>query len=104
MRFQTTMSPKVYTKSEIRENLMPLKEWKIKNDALYKDFEFKNFIKAFTFMTQVALEAEKLNHHPDWKNNFNLVSISLQTHSAGGLTELDFKLAKKIDKIIENGF
>jgi 4a-hydroxytetrahydrobiopterin dehydratase len=98
------MKAKPYTKSEIREQIMPLKEWKVKNDALYKEFEFKNFIKAFTFMTQVALEAEKLNHHPDWKNSFNLVQISLQTHDAGGLTELDFKLAKKIDKILENGF
>ena len=55
-------------------------------------------------MTQVALEAEKLDHHPDWTNSYNKVLINLSTHDAGGLTELDFKLAKKIDKIIENGF
>lgn len=76
----------------------------IANNSLSKEITFKNFAQAFGFMTQVALEAEKLDHHPDWTNTYNKVLIKLSTHDAGGLTELDFKLAKKIDKIIENGF
>ncbi len=84
--------------------LIDLKGWALKKDSLHKKLVFKNFTQAFGFMTCVALEAEKTNHHPEWKNVYNRVSITLSTHDAGGLTELDFKLAKLIDKILENGF
>jgi 4a-hydroxytetrahydrobiopterin dehydratase len=67
-------------------------------DALVKDFTFKSFVEAFGFMTRVALHAEKLNHHPEWSNVYNKVSILLTTHDADGLTELDVKLAKKIER------
>lgn len=66
-------------------------------DAIAKSFKFKTFNEAFGFMARVALEAEKLDHHPEWTNVFNKVDVVLSTHSAGGLTELDVKLARKMD-------
>lgn len=72
--------------------------WKEENDKLKKDFSFKNFTEAFGFMTKVALEAEKMDHHPNWSNVYNKVSIELSTHSAGNkVTEKDRKLAGIID-------
>lgn len=68
-------------------------------DAITKSFKFKTFNQAFGFMTQVALIAEKLNHHPEWFNVYNRVDITLSTHDAGGLTELDIKLAEKINNV-----
>jgi 4a-hydroxytetrahydrobiopterin dehydratase len=93
------MRPALYTKADVEKNLAQLNGWKLKKDSLHKAFKFKDFSQAFGFMTRVALEAEKLNHHPDWKNAYNTVSISLSTHDAGGLTQLDFKLAKLIDTL-----
>ena len=66
-------------------------------DAISRTFQFANFVEAFGFMTSVALEAEKMDHHPEWSNVYRTVDITLSTHDAGGLTELDIKLAKKID-------
>ena len=75
--------------------------WEEKNNTLYRKFEFKDFSEAFAFMTRVALEAEKMDHHPDWSNAYNKVEISLSTHSAGSVvTEKDRKLAKKIDELV----
>lgn len=98
------MRPKAYTQQQIEAELFTLSGWVQKNQTLLKEITFKNFNQAFKFMTQVALEAEKLDHHPDWANTYNKVTINLSTHDAGGLTELDFKLANKIDKILDNGF
>jgi 4a-hydroxytetrahydrobiopterin dehydratase len=69
--------------------------WKEENNTLYKKFEFKNFSEAFAFMTRVAIEAEKMDHHPLWTNVYNKVEIWLSTHDAG-----DHKLADKIDKLL----
>ncbi len=66
-------------------------------DAITKSFKFKDFNAAFGFMTRVALAAEKLDHHPEWFNVYNRVDITLSTHDAGGVSELDVKLAKIID-------
>ena len=66
-------------------------------DALKKTFKFKSFNEAWGFMTRVALAAEKLNHHPEWSNVYNRVEIVLTTHDCGGLSELDVKLARRID-------
>lgn len=75
--------------------------WKNTNNTLYKKFEFRNFSEAFAFMTRVALEAEKLNHHPSWSNVYNTVEISLSTHDAGDvITEKDQLLAKAIDRLV----
>lgn len=74
--------------------------WEEKNNKLYKKFEFKNFSEAFSFMTRVALDAEKMNHHPKWSNEYNKVEIWLSTHDAGDIvTDKDRKLSEKIDKL-----
>ena len=76
--------------------------WKKENNLLYKKFEFSNFSEAFAFMTRVAFEAEKMDHHPLWTNVYNRVEIWLSTHSAGDVvTEKDKQLAKKIDAIVK---
>ena len=75
--------------------------WEEKNNTLYRKFEFKDFSQAFSFMTRVALAAEKMDHHPSWTNVYNTVEISLSTHSAGNIvTEKDRKLALKIDALV----
>jgi len=68
-------------------------------DALQKTFKFKDFSAAFGFMAQAALAAEKMDHHPEWSNVWNRVDVTLSTHSAGGLTDLDVKLAEAMDGI-----
>jgi 4a-hydroxytetrahydrobiopterin dehydratase len=68
-------------------------------DAITKKFVFKNFNEAFGFMSRVALVAEKMDHHPEWSNVYKTVDVTLSTHDAGGLTELDVKLAEAMDKI-----
>ncbi|XP_034511919.1 pterin-4-alpha-carbinolamine dehydratase 2 isoform X1 [Ailuropoda melanoleuca] len=67
-------------------------------DAIYKEFSFKNFNQAFGFMSRVALQAEKMNHHPEWFNVYNKVQITLTSHDCGGLTKRDVKLAKFMEK------
>jgi 4a-hydroxytetrahydrobiopterin dehydratase len=87
-------------KTEIEEQIQEsIPSWVIDNNCLFKEFAFRNFVDAFSFMTAIALEAEKIDHHPNWKNVYNKVSISLNTHSAGGVTEKDFNLAGKIEEI-----
>lgn len=66
-------------------------------DAIARSFKFKTFSEAWGFMARAALEAEKMDHHPEWSNVYNKVDVVLSTHSAGGLTELDVKLARKMD-------
>lgn len=68
-------------------------------DAIRKTFKFKDFNAAFGFMTRAALVAEQMNHHPEWFNVWNRVEVTLSTHDAGGLTELDVKLAEAMDRI-----
>ena len=68
-------------------------------DAITKEYQFKSFIRAFAFMSGAALHAEKLNHHPEWSNVYNRVTVTLTTHDAGGLTELDITLAKRMDAL-----
>jgi 4a-hydroxytetrahydrobiopterin dehydratase len=75
--------------------------WTNDNNILYKKFEFKNFSEAFAFMTRVAIEAEKMDHHPKWTNVYNKVEIWLTTHDAGNIiTEKDTKLAAIIDGLL----
>jgi len=70
-------------------------------DAITRTFEFKDFNQAFGFMTRAALIAEKMDHHPEWFNVYKKVEVTLSTHDAGGVTELDVKLAEAMDKIAE---
>ncbi len=74
--------------------------WEIIDNKLYREFIFTNFVSAFGFMTQVAILAEKANHHPEWSNVYNKVKIHLITHDAKGISKLDFELAKEISKLI----
>ncbi len=76
---------------------LDLKNWTLKGTAIQKDFKFKTFVEAFSFMTAIALEVEKMDHHPDWSNSYNKVKIALSTHSVKGITHKDFDLAHKID-------
>jgi 4a-hydroxytetrahydrobiopterin dehydratase len=69
-------------------------------DALAKSFKFRSFVEAFGWMTKVALVAEKLNHHPEWSNVYGRVEVVLTTHDSGGLSELDLKLARKMDAMV----
>ncbi len=75
--------------------------WNETKEGLQRSFEFNDFVQAFAFMTKVALIAEKMNHHPNWKNVYNKVEVTLNTHDAGGaITEKDRKLAKAIDGLV----
>ena len=89
---------KKLNQQEIDGNLAKLhQDWKQEGSFIKREFIFDNFVLAFGFMTTVAIEADNANHHPDWQNVYNKVSISLSTHDAGGLTDQDFSLATKID-------
>ena len=84
---------------QIAADLQDLGGWNVVNGSLHRVFEFKDFSQAFGFMTRVALAAEKMDHHPDWSNSWNKVTVDLATHSAGGITKNDFDLAGKIQQI-----
>ena len=93
------MAAKKLTDAQIQENLAQVEGWTIENGKLHKEFQFDNFVSAFGFMTQLALVAESLNHHPEWFNVYNRVTIDLTTHDAGGISDLDFQWAKQTDAI-----
>ncbi len=85
--------------AERAEALKALPGWSYDEEkrAIRRSFRFRDFGEAFAFMTRIALEAEKADHHPDWSNSWNKVDILLTTHSAHGLTQKDVDLAKRID-------
>ena len=86
---------------KLEEEVATLDDWQLAEDgkSIAKTFVFKNFVHAFGFMTRCALVAEKINHHPEWSNVYKTVNINLTTHDAGGVTELDIQLAKKMDAL-----
>lgn len=88
------------TEQEIAGEIGKLRGWKVENGKLHREFQLADFSEAFAFMTRVALAAEAMNHHPDWANVWNKVTIDLNTHAAGGITHLDFELAGKIEKLV----
>ena len=85
---------------EIQTELNKVAGWVIQDAKLDKEFQFSSFIEAFGFMTQLALVAESMNHHPEWFNVYNRVVIDLTTHDAGGISNLDFELASKANNLI----
>lgn len=91
------MSRKKLSDTEINKKLNDLNGWSIVDGKLHKEFQFKDFIAAFGFMTQLALVAESMNHHPEWFNVYNKVIIDMSTHDADGITELDFQFAESAD-------
>lgn len=93
------MAAQKLTEKEIQERLQTLSGWKLVNGKLHREFACKDFAAAFGKMTQVALIAEGMNHHPEWFNVWNKVAIDLNTHSVQGISNLDFELAAKIDAV-----
>ena len=93
---------KILQQDEKQKILESLEGWRLLDDldALAKSFVFKNFNAAFSWMTSVALKAEKIDHHPEWFNVYNRVDVILTTHSAGGISELDVEMAKFMDTIL----
>ena len=85
---------------EMQTELNKVAGWVIQDEKLHKEFQFLSFIKAFGFMTQLALVAESMNHHPEWFNVYNRVVIDLTTHDAGEISNLDFELASKANDLI----
>jgi len=83
-------------------NQSTVQPWQLLKDKLHKIFYFENFAQAFSFMTEVALIAEKMNHHPEWLNIFKEVRINLTTHHANGVTQLDFSLANAMERIFKS--
>ena len=94
------MINKKLTIQEQKKAIAKLKSWKVVKGrkAISKTFEFKNFNEAFSWMTAIALHAEKIDHHPEWFNVYNKVIVILSTHDVGGVSNLDIKLAKLMDK------
>ena len=89
----------LYTDEQIERDIQLLKGWGRAGKEIRKTFEFKDFVHAMGFVNSVALLAEKANHHPDIDIRWNKVALTLSTHSAGGLTEKDFKLAREIESL-----
>ena len=88
------------SQSEIEQRLAALPDWGIDRHKLFRHFVFENFIDAFGFISQVALLAETMNHHPEWSNVYNRVEIRLVTHDVDGISARDFELAGKIDSLL----
>lgn len=95
------MSIEKMTSEQIEASLKDLSGWELKDEKLHRELRFKNFVQAWGFMTQVAILAEKVNHHPEWSNIYNRVTIDLTTHEADGISSRDFELAEKINKALD---
>ena len=91
---------KVLSDEQITKALLSLNGWKHTKKGVSKTFVMKDFVEAFAFMTSIALHAEKMNHHPEWSNVYNKVSVTLNTHDAGGITQKDITLAAKIESLL----
>lgn len=90
--------PKKLGAREIDASLADTPGWQIADEKLHREFLFTDFEAAFRFMTEVAAVAEELDHHPEWTNVYNRVRVDLTTHDAGGLTSLDFELARAMNR------
>ena len=88
------------SESDIDEELKKLSGWNVKEDKLHKEFQFDNFNQAFGFMTRAAMEIEKMNHHPEWFNVYNRITVDLTTHDAGGITNNDVNLARILNSLV----
>lgn len=88
------------TEAEVQARLVDVPGWTLVEGKLHRAWHFPSFVQAFGFMTQVALLAEAMNHHPDWMNVYNRVTIDLHTHDVGGLSGWDFTLAQRINALV----
>ena len=87
------------TDAEIQESLKDLSGWSVENAKLHREYKFPDFIHAFGFMATAAPAIESMNHHPEWFNVYNRVTVDLTTHDAGGVTAMDVELARKLEEI-----
>ena len=87
------------SQEEVDAKLKELDGWSVMDKKLHKEFQFDSFNQAFGFMTRAAMEIEKMNHHPEWCNVYNKITIELTTHDAGGVTENDIDLAKILNSL-----
>jgi 4a-hydroxytetrahydrobiopterin dehydratase len=95
------MTIKKIALEEIQERLQTtFNDWSLREGKLYRHIQFPDFATAFGFMTQIALVAEKMDHHPEWLNVYSRVEISLSTHEVGGISERDFVLAARINAVL----
>ncbi|HET6630064.1 MAG TPA: 4a-hydroxytetrahydrobiopterin dehydratase [Woeseiaceae bacterium] len=92
------MTEKLST-GEVEERLASLEGWSLADGKLERQFKFPDFARAFGFMASAAIEADKLDHHPEWSNVYNKVKVHLVTHEAKGITDLDFQLARKMNEL-----
>ena len=88
------------SETEITEELKKIEGWAIKDNKLHKEFQFESFNQAFGFMTRAAMEIEKMNHHPEWFNVYNRITVDLTTHDAGGITNNDINLARILNSLV----
>ncbi|MBL4584498.1 MAG: 4a-hydroxytetrahydrobiopterin dehydratase [Pseudomonadales bacterium] len=95
------MSIVIATEQQLQSFLSEQSNWILKNGKLHREYSFLDFVEAFGFMTQVALLSERHNHHPEWSNQYNKVSVDLVTHEADGVTERDFMLAQNMEDIFD---
>ena len=95
------MKPYLLQDRELKELISKIPGWEVQSEYIKREFNFQNFIEAFSFMTKVALICEKYNHHPNWENVYSKVVIKLSTHDLGGISNLDEKLASEINVVFE---
>ncbi len=98
MTYPTVMSTPL-SEAEVVQALQRLTQWQRSGDRLARTYRFKDFIDAFGWMSSVALVAESMNHHPEWRNVYATVEVELTTHDAGGITDRDLELAKAMDRL-----
>ena len=90
------------TEAELAERLQSLPGWESRSDRIARTFRFADFVRAFGWMTSVAIIAERMNHHPEWRNVYGTVEVELTTHDAGGVTESDVSLAAEMNRLAED--
>ena len=101
MIFKIRMKPYLLKDDELRELIAKIPGWEINSEFIKREFNFSNFIEAFSFMTKIALICEKYNHHPNWENVYSKLVVKLSTHDLGGISNLDQALASEINDILD---
>ena len=91
--------PTALSSKDVESRMESRPGWNLEHAKLHRIFEFKSFVEAFGFMSQIAILAEKMDHHPEWSNIYNCVEVFLTTHDAKGISELDFELAAHMDRL-----
>ena len=98
------MARQKLNEQQLETSLKQLSAWELRNSKLHREFKFSDFAHAFGFMTTAAILIEKMNHHPEWSNVYNRVSVDLMTHDANGITQRDVELAHLLDSIYSTPF